>query len=128
MDLFRCGDFDMKITHAIKCSTTKESRTKLLSRICPEFRQVMSEYKYQELQRDNPDLAEACYVFIYSHGNVNTLDEQLELLDEGYSDISNTLVELIKLFSESGEIELAMFATRWAHDNGYTKGQQSFRL
>lgn len=118
----------MRITRSITCSSNKESRTKILSRICPEFRYAMSDYDFSYLQKDNPDLSEACYIFIYSHGNVNDLDEQLELLDEDYSDISNTLVELINLFSQAGEVELAMYATRWMHDNGYSEGQSSFRL
>jgi hypothetical protein len=35
---------------------------------------------------------------------------------------------LTNLFSQAGEIELAMYTTRWAHDNGYSNGQSSFRL
>ena len=120
----------MKITKIIKCSSIggSKSRTKDLMRICPEYQRAVSDYEYSSFQRENPDLAEACNIFLHSHGNIDSLDEQLELLDEDYSDISNTLVELINLFSQAGEIELAMYTTRWAHDNGYTRGQSSFRL
>ena len=102
----------------------------LLSRICPEYKYAVHEFKYSQFKDRYPELAEACNVFEYSKGTIKGLESELDLLeDDGkFYDIREVLVELTRLFSEAGESEPAMFTMRWAKDNGYSSQQSSLRL
>ena len=109
--------------------SSSKTRFDILMDICPEYRDAVSNFRYNKFQRDNPNLENACHIFNVCHGTVRELDEELELLDEGEAyNIGEVIANLVELFSKAGETECTMYAMRWGKDNGYSASQRSFRL